>query len=178
MITKDIANSFCWVEYRQNKRPIRGHSTYPPGVRQCRKAAEAAATKQINQIASEEWFNLLINHDFPTAGISLVGVDLSGNNKYLRHRENKGLDLSQSLFLGANLKGAQLQSADLFGAQLQGTDLSDTQLQAVNLSKAQLQSAKLIDTQLQGANLIETQLQGACLWKAQLQGANFIYAQL
>ena len=32
-----------YFEYRQNKRPIRGHSTYTPGVRQCRKAAEAAA---------------------------------------------------------------------------------------------------------------------------------------
>ncbi|CAC9443443.1 cytochrome c nitrite reductase(EC:1.7.2.2), partial [uncultured Gammaproteobacteria bacterium] len=40
-------------------------------------------TRQLNIIASEEWFNLLINHNFPTKGISLVGVDLS--DTYLHH---------------------------------------------------------------------------------------------
>jgi hypothetical protein len=37
---------------------------------------------QLNRIAQEEWFNLLINHDFPTATISLVGIRLEG--AYLR----------------------------------------------------------------------------------------------
>jgi hypothetical protein len=79
-------------------------------------------TKQLNIIASEEWFNLLINHNFPTKGISLLGVDLS--HAYLHHRTyNKTLVLQGARLQGATLLGARLQGADLRGAQLQGAIL-------------------------------------------------------
>ncbi|WXU00158.1 MAG: hypothetical protein Ctma_0869 [Catillopecten margaritatus gill symbiont] len=99
-------------------------------------------TKQLNIIANEEWFNLLINHNFPTNNISLLGVDL--HKTYLHHRiYGKTLDLTH----------AQLQGADLGQARLQGADLEETQLQGANLRDAQLQGADLRDAQLQGANL-------------------------
>ncbi len=144
-------------------------------------------TKQLNIVASEEWFNLLINHNFPTNNISLLGVNLS--KSYLHHRiYGKILDLEGAQLQGADLRGAQLQGAGLAGAQLQGAnlrfaqlqgaDLRDAQLQGANLWFAQLQGVDLWDAQLQGANLRFAQLQGADLRDAQLQGANLWFAQL
>jgi hypothetical protein len=144
-------------------------------------------TKQLNIIASEEWFNLLINHNFPTKGISLLGVDLS--HAYLHHRTyNKTLVLQGARLQGATLLGARLQGADLGGAQLQGAilwvarlqgaNLGGAQLQGANLQNAQLQGADLQNAQLQGANLQNAQLQGADLWDARLQGANLGGARL
>jgi uncharacterized protein YjbI with pentapeptide repeats len=134
-------------------------------------------TKQLNIIASEEWFNLLINHNFPTKGISLLGVDLS--HAYLHHRTyNKTLVLQGARLQGATLLGARLQGADLGGAQLQGAILWVARLQGANLGGAQLQGANLQNAQLQGADLQNAQLQGANLQNAQLQGANLQNAQL
>jgi uncharacterized protein YjbI with pentapeptide repeats len=144
-------------------------------------------TKQLNIIASEEWFNLLINHNFPTKGISLVGVDLS--RTYLHHRTyGETLGLQGARLQGANLWGAQLQGASLWRAQLQGADLRSAQLQGANLGKVQLQGANLWGAQLQradlryarlqGADLRNVELQGTDLGKAQLQGANLWEVQL
>ncbi|WP_241156938.1 pentapeptide repeat-containing protein [Bathymodiolus thermophilus thioautotrophic gill symbiont] len=154
-------------------------------------------TKQLNIIASEEWFNLLIDHNFSTRDISLMGVDLSFT--YLRHRTyGKTLDLYgaqlqkaslskaqlQGAYLlkaqlqGAYLLNAQLQGANLLGVQLQGANLSHAQLQGVDLSHAQLQGAYLLNAQLQGAGLQSAQLVGADLSNAQLQGADLQGAQL
>ncbi|OJA03463.1 pentapeptide repeat-containing protein, partial [Bathymodiolus thermophilus thioautotrophic gill symbiont] len=128
-------------------------------------------TKQLNVIASEEWFNLLINHNFPTKGISLVKVDLS--RTYLHHRTyGKTLDLRKAQLQDVYLRHAQLQEANLQSAQLQGVNLINAQLQGVSLMDAQLQGADLRDAQLQGANLWGAQLQGANLQSTQLQGAN------
>ncbi len=148
-------------------------------------------TKQLNIIASEEWFNLLINHNFPTNNISLLGVNLS--KSYLHHRTySKTLDLKfaqlqradlrdaelDAELQGANLTGAQLQEVGLRGAQLQGENLWSAQLQGVDLRGAQLQGAGLAGAQLQRVDLLSAQLQGANLMGAQLQGANLRFAQL
>ncbi len=133
--------------------------------------------KQLNRIAQEDWFNLLINHNFPTATISLVGVDLSG--KYLRCKQyGTPLDLSSANLQGVDLHKAQLQGVDLYEAQLQGAHLYQAQLQGANLHKAQLQGAILYEAQLQGADLSWAQLQGADLYEAQLQGADLCEGQL
>ncbi len=134
-------------------------------------------TKQLNIVASEEWFNLLINHNFPTNNISLLGVNLS--KSYLHHRiYGKILDLEGAQLQGANLAGARLQGANLWRAQLQGANLWDAQLQGADLRGARLQGANLSNARLQGADLREAELQGANLWSAQLQGANLAGAQL
>ncbi len=153
--------------------------------------------KQLNIIVEEDWFNLLINHDYPTTTISLVGVNLT--RTYLRHKDfNKRLDLSHvnlqgANLIGANLQGARLsdanlqgarliganlQGANLFGANLQGANLSGAKLQGANLSRAELQGANLSRAKLQGANLGGAQLQGADLRHAELQGANLSWAEL
>ncbi len=144
-------------------------------------------TKQLNIVASEEWFNLLINHNFPTNNISLLGVNLS--KSYLHHRiygkildlegaQLQGADLKGAQLQGANLRFARLQGANLWDAQLQGADLRFAQLQGANLWYAQLQGADLRGARLQGANLRFARLQGANLWDAQLQGADLRGAQL
>ncbi len=145
-------------------------------------------TKQLNIVASEEWFNLLINHNFPTNNISLLGVNLS--KSYLHHRTyGKTLDLKFAQLQRADLRDAELQGANLMGAQLQevgglrdaqlqGANLRDAELQGMNLMGAQLQGANLWSARLQGANLLSARLQGADLGFARLQGANLRFAQL
>jgi len=133
--------------------------------------------KQLNTIVSEEWFNLLINHDFPTKDISLVGVDLSC--AYLHHRTyGKTFDLQGAQLQRVNLSKAQLQEVDLSNAQLQGANLKCVKLQGANLINAQLQGVDLEDAQLQGANLEGAQLQGANLKGVRLQRTNLKGAQL
>ena len=128
--------------------------------------------KQLNRIVKEDWFNLLISHNFPTATISLVGVNLS--KKYLRHKDfRKFLNLSNANLQGANLSRAKLQGVDLRWAKLQGADLVGTQLQGAYFDGANLDRAKL-----QGADLSRAELQGADLTLAKLQGAKFSGAQL
>ncbi len=134
-------------------------------------------TKQLNIIASEEWFNLLINHNFPTNNISLLGVNLS--KTYLHHcTYGKTLDLGGAQLQKANFFGAQLQGACLNNAQLQGADLREAQLQGANLSNARLQKANFFGARLQEACLNNAQLQGAYLREARLQGANLSNARL
>ncbi len=134
-------------------------------------------TKQLNIIASEEWFNLLINHDFPTNNISLLGVDL--RNTYLHHRTyGEILDLQSAQLQGADLSNAQLQGACLNNARLQGANLSNARLQGTNLSNARLQRTNLSNARLQGTNLSNAQLQGVCFEEAQLQGKNLSNARL
>ncbi len=133
--------------------------------------------KQLNRIVKEDWFNLLISHNFPTATISLVGVNLS--KKYMRHKDfGKFLNLSNANLQGAYLNRAQLQKVDLRWAKLQGANLRKTELQGAYLGGAQLQGADLRETELQGADLYRAQLQGADLLVARLQGADLRYAQL
>ena len=133
--------------------------------------------KQLNRIVEEDWFNLLISHNFPTATISLVGVNLSG--KYLRHKDfGKSLNLSNANLQGANLREAKLQRANLRWAELQGANLRWTKLQGASLFKAQLQEASLFKAQLQGVSLRWTQLQGVSLSWAELQGADLRWAEL
>jgi uncharacterized protein YjbI with pentapeptide repeats len=73
--------------------------------------------------------------NFPTKGISLLGVDLS--HAYLHHRTyNKTLVLQGARLQGATLLGARLQGADLGGAQLQGAILWVARLQGANLGGA------------------------------------------
>ena len=95
-------------------------------------------TKQLNIIASEEWFNLLINHDFPLGDISLVGVDLSGTKdklKYLQHqRFGESLNLKGAKLAFANLSYVNLSGADLRGIKAQGINLSDSDLSNCDLS--------------------------------------------
>lgn len=152
--------------------------------------------KQINLIASEEWFCLLVNHDFPTAGISLLGVNLQ--HCYLRHKkEERGLDFSNSCLIGvsflssnlyrANFRNAQLQSARMEsvravqarfnGASLQGADLKFAKMYRAVLQESNFSGATLSDAMLVNANLYKAKFCGADLSGAVLAAANIKCAE-
>jgi len=134
-------------------------------------------TSQLNRIASEEWFNLLINHDFSLTSLSLMGVNLK--NCYLqRHWGPIGLDLSHVNFQGANLESAQLQGAVLNETEFQGAWLVDTIMDKAFLIGTQLQGANLCGANLKKAALTGVKLQNAILLSAQLQKANLRHVEL
>jgi uncharacterized protein YjbI with pentapeptide repeats len=157
--------------------------------------------QQLNRIVEEEWFNLLINHNFPTANISLVGIRLGG--AYLRHRVyGKALDLSGASLQGvgwtsvqlqgANLENANLQKALFIGVQFQNANLKASKLQGANFHYEYLKDLKseaeyteainkgviLKGTEFQGTDFEHAELQETYLVDAQLQGANLMYTQL
>lgn len=139
-------------------------------------------TKQLNIIASEEWFNLLINHDFPTAEISLVGVDLNG--KYLQHKKyGKKLNLANSNLSYISLIFTNLSNANLSNSVLLKANLAHTNLSYSDLSGAYLKSAKLINsdlnnTKLINSNLYSTNLTGANLLNSDLNGAELLFSSI
>ena len=90
----------------------------------------------------------------------------------------QGAQLSLAKLQDADLTDVRLQDANLTEAQLQGAGMWFSKLQGVDLTKAQLQGADLSTAQLQGADLHSAQLQNAELWSAELQGADLSEAQL
>jgi hypothetical protein len=109
-----------------------------------------------------------------------------------------GLDLRESNFSCANLKGydfngANLWNADLRYAILEGVNFEGANLQRINLQGANLHNANLSEAELFGANLYNANLQdvnfqnaelfsvnlrNANLKGANLQGANLHYADI
>jgi hypothetical protein len=53
-------------------------------------------------------------------------------------------------FIGADLRGAQLERVDLSGAQFRTVDLSDAQFRAVDLSRVVMRSVDLVDVDIHG----------------------------
>lgn len=101
----------------------------------------------------------------------LEGADLAGK------------DLSESMFHGAVLKGANLRGAVLVRIDLQVSSLAGADLREANLENAHLfaidgQNAKLQKANLRGANLLDAKLQGADLTGADVTGARFLQANL
>jgi uncharacterized protein YjbI with pentapeptide repeats len=99
-------------------------------------------------------------------------------NAWRRQSVLMGVDLS-----GANLNDADLRGADLYGANLSDADLRGAILSRANLSHAHLFHANLSDADLSGADLIGANmggahLIGARLYVANLSGANLIGANL
>jgi uncharacterized protein YjbI with pentapeptide repeats len=131
-------------------------------------------TTQLNVIASEEWFNLLINHDFPTEGISLVGVKiglglddgLDGvlDRRYLKHKKyDKTLNLDNSNLSGCNFHGAIFGKTSFYNANLSNSFFQHVDINESNLYKTNLVNAHLLGVNFKKSNLIETNLSGANL---------------
>ena len=129
--------------------------------------------KQINRIVAEEWFSFLINHDFPTQHLSLLGVAFP-NNCYLRHRHfDDQLNLSH-----ADLRLVVLNHTDLTNATLNHANLTSADLRAANLTNADLRAANLTSAYLSEANLTNATLNHANLTSADLHKANLTNADL
>ena len=139
--------------------------------------------KQINRIVAEEWFSFLINHDFPTQHLSLLGVEFP-NNCYLRHRHfDDQLNLSHAdlrlvVLNHTDLTNADLRAANLTNADLYKANLTNADLRAANLTNADLRAANLTSAYLSEANLTNADLRAANLTSAYLSEANLTNADL
>ncbi len=146
---------------------------------------------QLSIIVEEEWFSLLMNHDFSLTSIFLTGLDLQ--DKYLSrinlpqanlsgadlsYANLSGANLRKTNLSGANLRKTNLSGAYLFNANLSGADLYETNLSGADLSYANLSGADLRLANLSGANLRKTNLSGAYLFNANLSGAYLFDADL
>ncbi len=124
------------------------------------------------------------NSDLRNADMSFsvtIGADLRGarlEGADLRRARLEGADLRRARLEGANLLGAQLEGVNLSEARLEGADLRLARLEGANLSEARLEGANLSQAQLQGADLVAAQLEKADLFEAQLKGAKLVGAQL
>jgi uncharacterized protein YjbI with pentapeptide repeats len=91
----------------------------------------------------------------------------------LDERNFCGVNLSEQILSGVDLRGANLS-----GAKLEKTVLERANLTGVNLWRANLRQADLRGTELIWANLREANLQGANLRGADLSGADFAGADV
>ena len=114
---------------------------------------------------------------------NLSYANLRGHNFYGR-RDLKSLNLTQSVFDGANLRRADLTNSALVRASFDGADLRDAILDGANLTDAYLS-----ETNLEPARLYKSLVKGADFSKANvsktdfghgsnLEGANFSGANL
>ncbi len=88
------------------------------------------------------------------------------------------LQLTQSSFVRANMRGAHLEGANLIEAHLEGADLIGAHLEGAKLSGAHMEGADLIGVHLEGADLRGAHLEGAVLFEANLEGADLSGAHL
>lgn len=90
----------------------------------------------------------------------------------LENADLRGVRLPEMLFLGANLKAAELSDADLTGAAFLGSNLDGAELFRAKLMNAELHEASLREADLRHANLVGADLHGADLSGANLENAD------
>src|SRR5713226_4527560 len=100
-----------------------------------------------------------------TAGISLVGVDVSG--AFLQSIRLQRASLARSNFSAADLRDSDLIFADLSDADLRSTNLRHCILRSTNLERADMTEADLF-----GADLTAADLSGATLANSDLRNTN------
>jgi hypothetical protein len=81
-------------------------------------------------------------------------------------------------WLGADLKGARLDSATLSGRSLRQAFMSGANLAFANLERTHLEGAQLSDANMHRARLKDAYLRNAILWQAKLDSANLKEADL
>ena len=158
---------------------------------------EARAWQQVMEHAANNkltiWALEYLNHE---RNVSLQGFDFSppdmervlGRRDCLDGTAFRKIDLSagdlrSTVFLCANLQGANLQYANLESADLRYAALQDADLRHASLRHASLQDADLVradlrNAELQGASLRYVSLRAADLRYASLRDANLRYANL
>ncbi len=101
---------------------------------------------------------MIVSSSQPAAAEDYTKRDLQGRNF-------AGMDITDSNFLKANLRGSDLNHVYAIGVDLFGTNLSGANLQGANLRAATLDMANLT-----AANLSEADLTDSTLWLAQVRG--------
>lgn len=123
---------------------------------------------------------------FDLQGSDLTGVNLSEailfgadlREASLRMADLQGADLRTANLSKADLSDAYLREASLFEADLSGANLRRANLEGADLQRANLSKADLGEADLRTANLRGASLMGANLQSANLMGANLQRAHL
>lgn len=151
------------LEQVKNKK----HETIRDAINECQ------LTKQLNIIASEEWFNLLINHDFPTQGISLVGVDL--NNVYLSHiKYGKELNLTNANLKNVYFNNIVLQNINFYKANIIDSVIHNTVFKDIQIFYSNFSGSDFFNTDFENINIISAKFTGSKLEKVNFINSNFI----
>ena len=111
--------------------------------------------KELNTILEQDWYNFLINHNFNTNSISLVGVRLQ--NKNLGKTWFKKLSLNNCDMRGVDLTGSDISGASLVNSNLQNSILTETNLSKVNAQKADFSQVSCCFANFNSANLIASE---------------------
>ena len=121
----------------------------------------------------------LVNSDW--SGLVLVGANLKGADLGCLP-QSKGpsqcSDLSESIFSGADLSGADLRMSNLSHADLRNTNLSGANLSGADLSGADLRNTNLSSTNLSHADFSSADLRNTNLSSTNLSHADFSSADL
>ena len=122
----------------------------------------------------------------PTGGKDLKGANLTDSDfighdlRYedLSYSDLSKSDLSKANLMGANLTNANLSDATLIGANLNNATLKDTNLTNANLTRAKLLRANLTNAKLIDADLSDAKFNYAKLPYAKLNRARILDTQL
>ena len=125
-------------------------------------AAWTAVDRERAGIIRDEW-RAVFGRGFPLNGRRFDAITVPLGALLAR------LNLSDSVFVGANLRSAHLEGADLGWTHLEGADLSGARLEGADLSGAQLEGAHLHEAHLEGADLSGAHLEDADLCFAHLE---------
>jgi hypothetical protein len=106
-----------------------------------------------------------------SASMAKIGLAEFGISLSLFDRDLRFADLSRSILVRSELRGAIFEGALLVSSNLQSVHLRRANLQGAVLRNAHLSGAILRDADLRGAGLRGVNLQGADLRGANLQGA-------
>lgn len=103
------------------------------------------------------------------------GADLSGLNfssEYMNDSNHRGMYLGFDL-RNANLRHCNLEGCDFAGANLRGVDLTGANMRGTNLYNALFQRAKLDDADLTGANLVSAEFNDTSAANTTFRDARF-----
>jgi uncharacterized protein YjbI with pentapeptide repeats len=132
-------------------------------------------TTQINTIAVEEWFNLLINHDFPTNDMSLVGVDFSKKSDIrLKHKKyGKSLNLNGVNFNSATFENVNFSNSTILDANFINAKLSNSIFIGSYLINVNFNGSNLSDSDFRGVSFGNSTFIGSFLGGVDFSGACF-----
>ena len=122
-------------------------------------------------IIGDEW-RAVFNKKWPLSGRRFDGIKLPEGAAL------GGLDLTYSVFVGADMSKAHLRGAGLNRAHLESATMDDVLLDFADLRGAYLESAKLSHASLERADLRDAHLESSTLQQAYLKGADLTDAHL
>ena len=130
--------------------------------------------RELNLVVEKNWRHILLEPQFDTTAMSLVGVRLP--NKKIQYRLLNKVSLEGSDLRGVDLSGSSLKNANLSRCNLQSSLLVQTNLRNIKATTSSFSQANCNFANLSYANLVGSEWLlgsafGAKFYKASLQDA-------